>query len=81
MEVKAPKMSNASSEPKLIDPLAVDQEPTDEQLAEVMDDVARVAREKRAVADERFREQMAQDLRAAEARMAYLRKQFNATRR
>ncbi|MGL4230987.1 MAG: hypothetical protein ACRCWJ_06430 [Casimicrobium sp.] len=74
-------MSSATTTPKFVDPLAVDQEPTDEQLAAVMDDVARVAREKRAVADERFREQMTQDLRAAEARMAYLRKQFNTTRR
>jgi hypothetical protein len=81
MEVKATKLSNASSALKFIDPLAVDQEPTDEQLAEVMDDVARVAREKRVAADERFREQMAADLRAAEARMAYLRKQFNSSRR
>jgi polyhydroxyalkanoate synthesis regulator phasin len=81
MEVKAPQMSNASTTSKFIDPLAVDQEPTDEQLAAVMDDVARVAREKRVVADERFREQMAEDLRAAEVRMTYLRKQLSASRR
>lgn len=74
-------MPSVTASPKLIDPLAVDQEPTDEQLAAVMDDVARVARQKRAAADVRFREQMARDLRAAEARMTYLRKQFNLTRR
>ena len=74
-------MPSVTASPKLIDPLAVDQEPTDEQLAAVMDDVARVARQKRAVADVRFREQMAQDLRAAEVRMTHLRKQFNLTRR
>jgi hypothetical protein len=74
-------MPSVTASPKLIDPLAVDQEPTDEQLAAVMDDVARVARQKRAVADVRFREQMAQDMRAAEVRMTYLRKQFNLTRR
>jgi hypothetical protein len=78
MEVKTPNVTN---EAKFVDPLAVDQEPTDEQLAEVMDDVARVAREKRVAADARFREQMAADLHAAEARMAYLRKQFNSSRR
>jgi hypothetical protein len=78
MEVKTP---NVTSETKFIDPLGVDQEPTDEQLAEVMDDVARVALEKRVAADARFREQMAADLRAAETRMAYLRKQFNSSRR
>lgn len=74
-------MPSVTASPKLIDPLAVDQEPTDEQLAAVMDDVARVARQKRAAADVRFREQMAQDMRAAEVRMTYLRKQFNLTRR
>jgi hypothetical protein len=46
----------------------------------VMNDVARVAREKRLAAEARFREQMASDQRAAEARMEYLRKQFKSSR-
>jgi hypothetical protein len=59
------------------DPLAVDQEPTDEQLAAVMDDAARVVREKRALGEARLREALAKEARAAETRMRYLRKQFN----
>jgi hypothetical protein len=74
------KTTNMTIEEKFVDPLAVDQEPTDEQLAEVMNDVARVAREKRLAAEARFREQMASDQRAAEARMEYLRKQFKSSR-
>ncbi len=70
------KTLNKTDSTKFVDPLAVDQEPTDEQLAAVMDDVARVAREKRAVADAHMQEIMATELAAAEARMAYLRKQF-----
>ena len=64
-----------------VDPLAVDQEPTDEQLAEVMADVLRVVHEKRAMGDARMREMMAADLLAAQTRMEYLRKQFNLPRR
>jgi hypothetical protein len=60
-----------------VDPLAVDQDPTDEQLAAIMDDVARVAREKRALGDARLRETLAEEARTAEVRMMYLRKQFN----
>jgi hypothetical protein len=74
------KTTNMTIEGKFVDPLAVDQEPTDEQLAVVMNDVARVAREKRLAAEARFREQMASDQRAAEARMEYLRKQFKSSR-
>jgi hypothetical protein len=66
------KTTNMTIEGKFIDPLAVDQEPTDEQLAEVMNDVARVAREKRLAAEARFREQMASDLHASEARWSHL---------
>ena len=71
---------NPSSQP-FVDPLAVDQEPTDEQLAEVMADVLRVVHEKRAIGDARMRELMAADLLAAQTRMEYLRKQFNLPRR
>ncbi|MEO7254288.1 MAG: hypothetical protein ABIZ64_08620 [Casimicrobium sp.] len=71
---------NTSTQP-FFDPLAVDQEPTDEQLAEVMADVLRVVHEKRAIGDTRMREMMAADLRAAQTRMEYLRKQFNLPRR
>ncbi len=63
-----------------VDPLAVGQEPTDEQLAEIMDDVARVAREKRAAAELRSRAVLAADLLAAQARTEYQRKQFNLPR-
>lgn len=62
------------------DALAVDQEPTDAQLAAVMDDVLRVAREKRVAAAARSRARMADALKAAEARTAYQRKQFNLPR-
>ncbi len=65
----------------MIDPLAVDQEPTDEQLAAIMDDVARVAREKRAIGEARLQETMRADHAAAQARIVYLREQFNLTRR
>jgi hypothetical protein len=61
----------------VVNVLAVDQEPTDEQLAEVMDDVLRVVREKRAIGDARMREMMEADLRAAEATMSRLREQLN----
>lgn len=63
-----------------VDPLAVGQEPTDEQLAEIMDDVARVAREKRAAAELKSRAVLAADLLAAQARTEYQRKQFNLPR-
>ena len=62
------------------DPLAVECEPTDAELAEVMADVARVAGEKRAAAAEQARGRFAAEVRAAEARAAYLRKQFNVPR-
>ena len=62
------------------DALAVDQEPTDAQLAAVMDDVLRVAREKRVAAAARSRARMADALTAAGARTAYQRKQFNLPR-
>lgn len=62
------------------DALAVDQEPTDAQLAAVMDDVLRVAREKRVAAAARSRARMADALKAAGARTAYQRKQFNLPR-
>ena len=55
----------------IVDPLAVGQEPTDEQLAEVMADVLRVVHEKRAMGDARMREMMAADLLAAQTRMEY----------
>ena len=71
---------NASTQP-FVDPLAVDQEPTDEQLAEVMADVLRVVHEKRAMGDARMRAMMAVDLLDAQIRMEYLRKQFNLPRR
>ena len=71
---------NASTQP-FVYPLAVDQEPTDEQLAEVMADVLRVVHEKRAMGDARMREMMAADLLAAQARMEYLRTQFDLPRR
>lgn len=58
------------------DPLAVDREPTDEQLAEVMDDVARVVREQRAIGDARLREMVAEDMRRANARFIAFRAQF-----
>ena len=64
-----------------VDPLAIGQEPTDEQLAEVMADVGRVARERRVLGDARMREMMAVDFAAAQVRMEYLRKQFNLARR
>ena len=64
-----------------IDPLAVGQEPTDEQLAEVMAEVGRVARERRVLGEARMREMMAADFAAAQVRMEYLRKQFNLARR
>jgi len=60
-----------------VDPLAVDQEPTDEQLAELMAEVGRVAREKRAAGDAKMRERMAADFAAAQTRLDYLRKQLN----
>ncbi len=63
-----------------IDALAVGQEPTDEQLAEIMDDVACVAREKRAAAELRSRAVLAADLLAAQARTEYQRKQFDLPR-
>jgi hypothetical protein len=63
-----------------IDPLAIGQEPTDEQLAEIMDDVARVAREKRTAAELTSRAVLAADLLAAQARTEYQRKQFNLPR-
>ena len=71
---------NASTQP-FVDPLGVDQEPTDEQLAEVMADMLRVVHEKRAIGDARMSEMMAADLLAAQIRMDYLRKQFNLPRR
>ena len=64
-----------------LDPLAVGQEPTDGQLAEIMDDVARVAREKRAMAEVNSRAVLAADLLAAQARTEYQRKQFDLPRR
>lgn len=63
-----------------VDPLAVGQEPTDEQLAEIMDDVARVARRKRATAELNSRAVLAADLLAAQARTEYQRKQFDLPR-
>ena len=63
-----------------LDPLAVGQDPTDEQLAEIMDDVARVAREKRAAAELKSRAVLAADLLAARARTEYQRKQFDLPR-
>jgi len=63
-----------------VDPLSVGEEPTDEQLAEIMDDVARVAREKRAAADLKSRAVLAADLLAAQARTEYQRKQFDLPR-
>ena len=63
-----------------LDPLAVGQEPTDEQLAEIMDDVARVAREKRAAAELNSRAVLAADLLAAQARTVYQRKQYDLPR-
>lgn len=63
-----------------VDPLAVGQDPTDEQLAEIMDDVARVAREKRAAAELKSRAVLAADLLAAQARTEYQRKQFDLPR-
>ena len=62
------------------DPLAIGCEPTDAELAEVMADVARVAGEKRAAAAELAKGRFAAEVRAAEARAAYLRKQFNVPR-
>ena len=64
-----------------VDPLAIGQEPTDEQLAEVMADVGRIARERRELGDARMREMMASDFSAAKVRMEYLRKQFSLARR
>jgi len=64
-----------------VDPLVVGQEPTDEQLAEVMADVGRVARERRVLGDARMREMMAADFAAAQVRMEYLRTQFSLARR
>ena len=58
------------------DPLAVDREPTDEQLAEVMDDVARVVREQRAIGDARLRAMVAEDMRQANAQFIAFRAQF-----
>lgn len=63
-----------------VDPLAVGQEPTDEQLAEIMDDVARVARQKRAAAELNSRAVLAADLLAAQTRTEYQRKQFDLPR-
>ena len=65
----------------IVDPLAVGQEPTDEQLADVMADVGRVARERRVLGDARMREMMTVDFAAAQVRMEYLRKQFKLARR
>lgn len=62
------------------DPLAIGCEPTDAELAEVMADVARVAGEKRAVAAEQAKGRFAAEVRAAEARAGYLRKQFSVPR-
>ena len=45
-----------------------------------MADVARVAGEKRAAAAEQAKGRFAAEVRAAEARAAYLRKQFNVPR-
>ena len=59
------------------DPLAVDQEPTDEELETVMKDVLRDVLEKRVIADTYMRELLAKDLRAAEARMEILLKKLN----
>jgi hypothetical protein len=70
---------NLPSKP-VVDLLAVDQEPTDEQLAEVMHDVVRAVREKRAIGDARMREMMDADMRAAEATMSRLREQLNFQR-
>lgn len=64
----------------VVDLLAVDQEPTDEQLAEVMDDAARAVREKRAIGEARMREMMAADLLAAQATMNRLREKLNTSR-
>ena len=63
--------------PRPRDPLAVDQEPTDEELEAVMKDVLRVVLEKRVIADTHMRELMAKDLRAAEAHMEILLKKLN----
>lgn len=62
------------------DPLAVDREPTDAELAAVMADVARVAADKRVAATERARRRFAEEAQAAEARVEYLRKQFKVAR-
>jgi hypothetical protein len=64
-----------------IDLLAVDQEPTDGQLAEVMDDVAHAVREKRVIGEARMREMLKADLLAAQATMNRLRAQLNFPRR
>ena len=64
-----------------VDLLAVDQEPTDEQLAEVMADVARAAREKQAIGEARMRTMMEADLLAAQATMNRLCAQLNFPRR
>lgn len=60
-----------------LDPLAVGQAPTDEQLAKIMDDVARVAREKRAAAEVNSRAVPTADVLASQARTEYQRKQFD----
>lgn len=69
---------NAS--PISTDPLSVDREPTDDELAAVMEDVARVAREKRIISDARLRATLSEEVAAALARMTYLRKQFKLVR-
>ena len=57
----------------VVDLLAVDHEPTDEQLAEVMHDVLRVRLEKRSMSSVRMREMMEADLVAAQTTMNRLR--------
>jgi hypothetical protein len=70
----------ADASPIPTDPLSVDREPTDDELAAVMEDVARVAREKRIISDARLRTTLQEEVAAALTRMTYLRKQFKLVR-
>ena len=74
-------MASDAVTPQPRDPLAVDQEPTDEELAEVMNDVMRAVLEDRARADLRMREMMAADLLEATSRMVYLLEKIKLPRR
>jgi hypothetical protein len=63
-----------------VDWLDATREPTEEALAAVMADVSRVVKEKRNMAYVKLHETVTDELKQAQARADYLRKQFKVAR-